>query len=74
MARELERQVNVKFDHRTYTRIEEVSERLDLRISDVVRRAVTEGLKAFDRARLPGSPAGRTGQLSFDFQGGHDDD
>jgi hypothetical protein len=56
MSRELERQVNVKFDNRPYAKVEEVSERFDLKVSDVVRRCVVEGLKTFDTARLPGSP------------------
>jgi hypothetical protein len=51
-----QRQVNVRFDLDLVEKVEAVSERLDLRMSDVVRRAVAEGLKAFDRARLPGSP------------------
>lgn len=59
MSREFERQVNVKFDQRTYAKVEEISERLDLRVSEIVRRAVTVGLREFDNARLPGSPTRR---------------
>ena len=51
-----QRQVNVRFDRDLVEKVEAVSERLDLRVSDVVRRAVLVGLKAFDDARLPGSP------------------
>jgi len=56
---ELERQVNVKFKQRTYAVIEEISERLELSVSQIVRRAVTAGLKEFKNARLPGSPVRR---------------
>ena len=62
MSRELERQVNVKFSQRTYQKVEEISERLNLRVSDVVRRAVTEGLRAFDHAKLPGSSSSMGGK------------
>lgn len=56
MTKELERQVNVKFDQRTYLKVEEISERLDLRVSEIIRRAVVEGLKTFRNVQLPGSP------------------
>jgi hypothetical protein len=55
MSQELDRQVNVKFSQAAYEKLEDVSERFRLRLSDVVRRAVAEGLKAFETARLPGS-------------------
>jgi hypothetical protein len=55
MTKELERQVNVKFDQRTYLKVEEISERLDLRVSEIIRRSVIEGLKSFANASLPGS-------------------
>jgi metal-responsive CopG/Arc/MetJ family transcriptional regulator len=54
-ARELERQVNVKFDQRLYTEVEKISERLDLTVSQIVRRAIREGLKTLKTAKLPGS-------------------
>jgi hypothetical protein len=55
MSRELERQLNVKFDQRIYAKVEKIGKRLDLRVSEIVRRAVAAGLKEFNDARLPGS-------------------
>jgi hypothetical protein len=55
MAKELERQINVKFPPKVYVKAEEISERLDLTVSEIIRRSVIEGLKTFDGVQLPGS-------------------
>ena len=55
MAKELERQINVKFRPKVYVKAEEISERLDLTVSEIIRRSVIEGLKTFDGVQLPGS-------------------
>lgn len=44
-----------RFDSEDARRIEEISERLELKVADVIRRATRVGLAAFDTSKLPGS-------------------
>jgi hypothetical protein len=54
--RELGRQVNVKFSANDFENVLKVSRDFGFNISETVRRSTVEGLKKFNRARIPGSP------------------
>jgi metal-responsive CopG/Arc/MetJ family transcriptional regulator len=56
-TKELCRQVNIRLPVVDLRALDDISERLDLQRSEIMRRAVREGIKAFRRAMLPGSPA-----------------
>jgi hypothetical protein len=43
-----------RFDAEDARRIQEISDRLELKVADVIRRATRVGLAAFDRSKLPG--------------------
>jgi hypothetical protein len=57
--KELTRQVNVKFSCVEFESVMKVSRDFGLNISEIVRRWTAEGLKKFQRARIPGSPEQR---------------
>jgi hypothetical protein len=44
-----------RFDAEDARRIKEISDRLEIKVADVIRRATHVGLAAFDDARLPGA-------------------
>lgn len=46
--------INVRLPAVDLQNLKSISERLDLETSEVARRALREGLKAFEDARLPG--------------------
>ena len=59
MSRELHYQINIKFARKEFEKLMRVSEKFGLERSEVIRRSVAEGLKAFAKANIPGSPAER---------------
>ena len=65
--------LNLKINDAQMGQIISVSDRLGLEKREIARRAITIGLRALDRARLPGSTvvgAGRQQQLELNLKGG----
>jgi hypothetical protein len=56
MQRGLDERINFKVERDLKTRIDKEAERLGLDRSQIARRAISEGLKKIERAKLPGSP------------------
>ncbi len=52
----------VRFDTNLANRVTELGERLELKFSEVIRRATVAGLKAFKDAQLPPSHVERARQ------------
>lgn len=51
-----EKVIRVRMAERTLARLHAVSERLDLSISDLVRRGTEDALPKFEKLNLPGAP------------------
>ena len=73
MSREFIHTLNLKVNDAQRIQINSVAERLGLEKSEIARRAITIGLRALGRARLPGSPVsglGQQQQLELHLTGG----
>jgi len=55
--RDLVESINVRLPTADMENLKAISAKLDLQTSEIARRAIREGLKTFDAAKLPGSTA-----------------
>jgi hypothetical protein len=56
MSKEFSRTITYWVRHEQLLTLKRVAGRLGLDPSEIARRAMAEGLKKFERAKLPGSP------------------